>query len=218
VPGLAGKARRTARLAEARANVGMALGGEAGPRLSRWLATPVSGDTVLRLVRRRPLPPCPPPRVLGIDDWAWLRGRRYGTVTCDLERRRVVLPGRSAAPVREWLAARPGAAVVSRDRAGPCAEAARAGAPCAVQSADRWRSTERRCGCSTPTERAGARSGSTRCGVLAAAWWVAAPGTTLSRPDAGTTGLSGGFSATFRPPRSSGSPAPLSATGRPGRR
>ena len=141
VPGLPGaKARRTGRLAEAQADIGMALGGEAGARLSRRLAMPVSGDTVLRLVRRRPLPPCPSPRVVGIDDWAWLRGRRYGTVICDLERRRVVdlLPGRSAAPVREWLAAHPGIAVVSRDRAGPYAEAARTGAPGAVQVADRW--------------------------------------------------------------------------------
>ena len=124
VPGLPNaKARRTGRLAEAQTDIGMALGGEAGARLSRRLAMPVSGDTVLRLVRRRPLPPCPPPRVVGIDDWAWLRGRRYGTVVCDLERRRVVdlLPGRSAAPVRDWLAAHPGIAVVSRDRAGPYA-------------------------------------------------------------------------------------------------
>ena len=141
LPGLPGvKARRTARLAGAQADIGMALGGEAGARLSRRLSMPVSGDTVLRLVRRRPLPPCPPPRVVGIDDWAWLRGRAYGTIVCDLERRRVVdlLPGRSAAPVRDWIAAHPGVAVVSRDRAGPYAEAARSGAPGAVQVADRW--------------------------------------------------------------------------------
>jgi transposase len=101
---------------------------------------PVSGDTVPHLVRRRPLPPCPPPRVVGTDDWVWLRGRRYGTIVCGLERRRVagLLPCRSAAPVRAWLAAHPGIAVVSRDRAGPSAEAARTGAPGAVQVADRW--------------------------------------------------------------------------------
>jgi transposase len=128
VPGLIGtKTRRTERLAEAQTDIGMALGGAAGARLSRRLAMPVSGDTVLRLIRRRLLPPCPAPRVVGIDDWAWRRGRRYGTVICDLERRRVIdlLPSRSAAPVRDWLAAHPGIAVVSRDRAGPYAEAAR---------------------------------------------------------------------------------------------
>ncbi len=135
VPGLIDvKARRTRRLASAQADIGMALGGEAGARLSRRLAMPVSGDIVLRLIRRRPEPLCAAPRVVGIDDWAWRRGRRYGTIVCDVERRRVIdlLPGRSSAPVRDWLAAHPTIAVVSRDRAGPYAEAARVGAPRAV--------------------------------------------------------------------------------------
>lgn len=59
---------------------------------------------------------------------------------CDLERQRVIdlLPGRSSAPVREWLAAHPSVTVISRDRSGPYAEAARTGAPAATQVADRW--------------------------------------------------------------------------------
>ena len=141
VPGLGrAKARRSDRLAEAQTDMGMVLGGEAGARLSRRLAMPVSGDTVLRLIRRRGIAPCPPPRVVGIDDWAWRRGRSYGTIVCDLERRRVIdlLPGRTSAPVRDWLAAHPSVVVVSRDRSGPYAEAARTGAPAATQVADRW--------------------------------------------------------------------------------
>ena len=141
VPGLGTrKARRSDRLAEAQTDIGMVLGGEAGARLSRRLAMPISGDTVLRLIRRRGTVPSPPPRVVGIDDWAWRRGRSYGTIVCDLERRRVIdlLPGRSAAPVRDWLAAHPSVTVVSRDRSGPYAEAARTGAPTATQVADRW--------------------------------------------------------------------------------
>lgn len=141
VPGLGTrKARRSDRLAEAQTDIGMVLGGEAGARLSRRLAMPVSGDTVLRLIRRRGTVPSPPPRVVGIDDWAWRRGRSYGTIVCDLERRRVIdlLPGRSAAPVRDWLAAHPSVTVVSRDPSGPYAEAARTGAPTATQVADRW--------------------------------------------------------------------------------
>ncbi len=100
---------------------------------------PVSGDTVLRLIRRRAIASSPAPRVVGIDDWAWRRGQSYATIVCDLERRRVIdlRPGRSAAPVRDWLAAHPSVAVVSRDRAGPYAEAARTGAPAAMQVADR---------------------------------------------------------------------------------
>ena len=54
--------------------------------------------TALHLVRRRPLPPCPAPRVMGNDEEARPRGRCYGAIVCDLERRRVVdlLPGRFA--------------------------------------------------------------------------------------------------------------------------
>jgi transposase len=39
--------------------------------------------------------------VVGIDDWACKRGQRYGTIVCDLERRRIVdiLPDRDAATV-----------------------------------------------------------------------------------------------------------------------
>jgi hypothetical protein len=37
---------------------------------------PVSGDTLLRLIRAVPIPAAPAPRIIGIDDWAWRRGRR----------------------------------------------------------------------------------------------------------------------------------------------
>ena len=136
VPGLGvRKARRSDRLAAAQTDIGMVLGGEPGARRSRRLAMPVSGDTVLRLVRHRGIAPAPPRRVVGIDDCAWRRGRSYGTIVCDLERHRVLdlLPGRSAGPVRDWLAAHPSVSVVSRDRSGPYAEAARTGAPQARQ-------------------------------------------------------------------------------------
>ncbi|MCF4124452.1 ISL3 family transposase [Methylobacterium sp. SyP6R] len=127
------KARRSERWAETQTDIGMVLGGEPGARLSRRLAMPVSGDTVLRLIRRRGIASSPAPRVVGIDDWAWRRGQSYGTIVCDLERRSVIdlLPVRSATPVRDWLAAHPSVAVVSSG-AGPYAEAARTSAPAAM--------------------------------------------------------------------------------------
>lgn len=89
------EARCSDRLAAAQTDIGMALGGEPGARLSRWLAMPVSGGTVLRLIRRRSVVPPLAPRAVGIDDCAWRRGRSYATIVCDLERRRVIdlLPG-----------------------------------------------------------------------------------------------------------------------------
>jgi transposase len=122
--------RRTCRLGQAQRQIGWALGGEPGARLARRLAMPVSGDTLLRLIRDDLQPSFPPPRVIGIDDWAWRRGRRFGTILCDLERGQVIdlLPDRSAGSAADWLKPHPTITIVSRDRFGPYAEAAQAGA------------------------------------------------------------------------------------------
>jgi len=111
-------ARRTARLDQIVACLALTPGGRPAARFARRLSMPVSNDTLLRAVCRRGGPSFAPPVIIGIDDWAWRRNHRYGTLICDLKRRKTIalLPDRERATAEAWLTNQPQIAVVARDR------------------------------------------------------------------------------------------------------
>jgi transposase len=139
-PFVAPGARVTLRLFQIVQTLGLATGGRLGVRVTDRLGIQTSRTTILRRIMA--LPPEPVEHVIqiGIDDFSFRRGRTFGTIIVDLQTHRVldVLADRTADTAAAWMATHPKIDLVSRDRGGDYAAAARKAVPGATQTADRF--------------------------------------------------------------------------------
>lgn len=133
-------AQRTVGLTKVLQAIAFETSAESASRIARHLHIPISGDTILRILRNTRLPDSPCPRVLGVDDWALKRGQLYGTILVDLETHQPVdlLAGRSAEVLKAWLENHPEVQFISRDRSKEYKAAIDAALPDAIQIVDRW--------------------------------------------------------------------------------
>ena len=143
-PGVLGQyARFTDRARAALLELAHASSAKQAARVVRLLGFVVSGASLITFQRRERFT-YEAPRAIGVDEFAWRRGFRYGTLIVDLERRRPVdlLPADSADEFSHWLSRHPPVGVIARDRDEVFAHAARKTAPDALQVADRFHLTK----------------------------------------------------------------------------
>ena len=133
-------AHRTCRMTDALREIAFQNGGEAGAQLSCCLQMPTSPDTLLRIIRKVSFSNQSIPRILGVDDFAFRRGRRYGTILVDLEKQCPVdlLPDRSAETLAGWLRDHPSIERITRDRSSEYARGIAESGLHPIQIVDRW--------------------------------------------------------------------------------
>lgn len=132
--------RLTTRLRTVVQAIASAFNAQGGARLGVQLGFHLSRTTFLRSLLRAPVLQVGRIEHIGVDDFAWRRGTRYGTVIVDLDSHHIidVLPDREAKSVQSWLERHSTIGVISRDRGGVYVDGATWGAPLAQQVADRW--------------------------------------------------------------------------------
>ena len=133
-------ARMTCRLIVLLQACGVVAGGQMGTRLADRVGIATTSSTLLRHLMQLPAPVARAVRVLGIDDFAWKKRFRYGTLLVDLEHRKIIeiLPDRESSTVEKWLREHPNVEVVSRDRGKEFTKAATQALPHAQQVVDRF--------------------------------------------------------------------------------
>lgn len=132
-------ARMTGRFEAALQTMVLLTSAKAAERIGRALGYWVSASTLLRCAHRYHPPPLLA-RAIGVDDFAFKRGRTYGTIIVDLATNRPIelLRERSVDSLTAYLEAHPEVRVVARDRDARYAQAITHAAPNATVVVDRW--------------------------------------------------------------------------------
>jgi transposase len=133
--------RRFNRITDLITKIGLELGGNKGTRICTMVGCQTSSSTILRILHKLDLAEAGETSgVIGVDDWAFKKGKSYGTIIVDLIEEKVIdlLPDREAATLTAWLEKHPEVNIVSRDRASAYSLGIRNGAPEAIQVADRF--------------------------------------------------------------------------------
>lgn len=118
---------------------------EAASKILAYQGIKVSGDTLINMLKvAGKAPQNKTVRKIGVDDWAYRKGQKYGTLICDLETHEIidVLEGRDKETFEKWLLAHPDIELVSRDRASAYASAVNTVLPEAIQITDRFHITK----------------------------------------------------------------------------
>jgi len=118
---------------------------ESAVKILAYQGIRVSGDTLLNMLKTAGKEYVSTVgKNIGIDDWAYRRGQKYGTIICDLDTHEIVdvLEGRDSETLEKWLRGHPDIEIVSRDRASAYSSAVTKVLPNAVQIADRFHITK----------------------------------------------------------------------------
>ena len=110
--------RRTRRCEMVVTRHGLNTSSETAKKLLSAIGIGVSGDTVLRDLHRMSIPTHPEVQKIGVDDWAFKKGVRYGSIIVSLNTRDVIdlLGDRDIDSFKGWLDDHTQVKIVSRDR------------------------------------------------------------------------------------------------------
>ena len=133
--------RMTSRLEDFILMLALETNCEGAAAICREMKIQVSGDTIIRMLRKlnlAELPACGD--TIGVDDFAYRKGQTYCTVICDAATHAPIeiLDGRDGTQLKEWLRKNKQVKKVTRDRAGAYAKAISDELPQAMQIADRF--------------------------------------------------------------------------------